>query len=111
MTPAGQVTTVVHCRKESYDVYIGRPSKWGNPFSHHNDTKADFVVSTRKEAVQKYEEYLRASPLMNDIHELDGKILGCWCKPGSCHGDVLVRLLEEAKNGRQAELFTHHERK
>ena len=28
------MTKVVHCKKELYDVYIGRPSKWGNPFSH-----------------------------------------------------------------------------
>ena len=98
-------TTVVHCRKEPFDIYIGRPSKWGNPFSHQNDTKAEFVVSTRKEAVSRYEEYLRKGPLMDDIHELDGKALGCWCKPRSCHGDVLVRLVDELKNGKQGELF------
>lgn len=26
---------VVHCKREPYDVYIGRGSKWGNPFSHN----------------------------------------------------------------------------
>lgn len=98
-------TTVVHCRKATYDVYIGRPSKWGNPFSHKDGTKAEFVVSTRKEAVEKYEDYLRESPLLRDITELEGKVLGCWCKPKACHGDILVCLLDELKNGKQGELF------
>ena len=100
-----KITRVVHCRREPYDVYIGRPSKWGNPFTHKAGTRAEFVVPTRREAVAKYEEYIRASPLMEDIVELDGKILGCWCKPQSCHGDVLVRILDEIKNGKQGELF------
>lgn len=76
----------VHCKKESYDVYIGRPSKWGNPFvigKHGN----------RKEVIQMYEEWIKNQPdLMNSLHELKGKTLGCWCKPYACHGDVLVRL-------------------
>ena len=33
---------------------------------------------------------------MNRLAELDGKTLGCWCAPNPCHGDVLVRLCEEA---------------
>ena len=35
---------VVHCKKEPYDVYIGRPSKWGNPYSHKDNTKAQFKL-------------------------------------------------------------------
>ena len=34
---------------------------------------------------------------MNDIMELDGKILGCHCKPKRCHGDVLVDVIEAKK--------------
>jgi len=79
---------VVHCKKERYDVYIGRPSKWGNPFSIGKD-------GTRKEVIEKYEKYLlNNEKLMNDLHELEGKVLGCWCKPKACHGDVLVKLIE-----------------
>jgi hypothetical protein len=85
-------TTVVHFKKEPYDVYIGRPSKWGNPFSHKPGTLAEFRVRDRKEAIQKFEEYLlNNEELMNDLHELKGKVLGCWCKPQGCHGDVLAR--------------------
>lgn len=98
----GQKGSVVHCKKERYDVYIGRPSKWGNPFTHLSDrrTKARFVVGSREEAVQQYEEYLFTSGLIDDIEELRGKVLGCWCSPQSCHGDVLVRLLNSREEDR-----------
>ena len=36
--------------------------------------------------------------LMKALPELQGKTLGCWCKPKACHGDVLVRLIEEKYN-------------
>jgi len=84
-------TRVVHCKKESYDVYIGRPSKWGNPYSHKKGTSAKYKVETREEAIQKYKEHLLNSPeLLKDLCELKGKTLGCWCKPLACHGDWLV---------------------
>lgn len=92
---------VVHWKKEPFDVYIGRPSKWGNPYSHKEGTLAKYKVSTREEAVEKFREYLYESGLINDIHELKGKVLGCWCKPLSCHGDILVELA----NSNQLELF------
>ncbi len=92
---------VVHCKKERFDVYIGRPSKWGNPFTHIKDkeTKAEFVVASREEAISKYREWILTQPaLLKDLHELKDKILGCWCRPKSCHGDVLIELIEEQQN-------------
>jgi len=91
-------TRVVHCKKESYDIYIGRPSKWGNPFTHIKDrkTKAEFVVETRKESIDRYREWILNQPeLLKSLSELKGKVLGCWCKPKSCHGDILVELIEK----------------
>lgn len=76
---------VVHCKKEAYDIYIGRPSKWGNPYVMG-------VHGTREEVIKKYEEYILHSQLIFDIDELTSRILGCWCKPKPCHGDVLIRL-------------------
>ena len=98
-------TRVVHCRKEVFDVYIGRPSKWGNPFSHENGTLAKYKVSTREEAIEAFRKWITEGDgkfLLNDLKELDGKTLGCWCKPKSCHGDVLVELVEKSK---QTKLF------
>lgn len=90
------MTTVVHINKTPYDVYIGRPSKWGNPFSHRPGTAAKYVVATREEAISKYREYLLSSPeLLDQLHELKGKTLACWCKPLSCHGDILAELANQ----------------
>lgn len=84
---------VVHCKKEGFDVYIGRGSKWGNPFSHKEGTLAEHVVGSREEAIAKYEEYLlNNQELVDALPELKGKVLGCWCKPKACHGDVLLRM-------------------
>jgi hypothetical protein len=83
------MTRVVHCKKEKYDVYIGRPSKWGNPFTIGKD-------GTREEVIKKYEIWIRTQPnLLKDLHELKDKILGCWCKPNNCHGDILARMINE----------------
>jgi hypothetical protein len=90
------MSAVVHCKRARYDVYIGRPSKWGNPFAVKRGTRAAHIVPTVEEALDKYEEWLRSQPeLMAALPELRGKVLGCWCAPGPCHGDVLARLAEE----------------
>lgn len=88
---------VVHCKKSPFDVYIGRPSEFGNPFSHKTGTLAAFVVKDRAEAVQKYEEWVRQQPeLMAKVkRDLRGKVLGCWCSPLACHGDVLAKIANE----------------
>lgn len=78
-------------------MYIGRPSVWGNPFSHLPNAKAQFKVATREEAIQKFEEWLLARPGMVDLAKrvLKGKVLGCWCDPQPCHGHVLARIANE----------------
>ena len=86
---------VVHCKKEAYDVYIGRPSKWGNPYSHLLG-KGQFHVPTIAEAIEKYEDYLYSSEyLLSQIHTLKGKTLGCWCAPNACHGDILWKFANQ----------------
>lgn len=97
---------VVNLKVAPYDVYIGRKSTgmhYGNPFSHLNYGLASVRVSTREESVQAYDDWLNGDPkwahvdpqrrewILNHITELKGKILGCYCAPQSCHGDVLAR--------------------
>jgi hypothetical protein len=89
------MTRVVHVRKDPFDIYIGRSflefpeSDWHNPFRLGHD-------GNRKVVLQKYREYLQSNPdLMARLHELRGKTLGCWCKPLTCHGDVLAELANE----------------
>lgn len=77
-------------------IYIGRPSKWGNPFMIGKD-------GSREEVIEKYKNYLTKErpDLMKQLGELKGKDLVCWCAPLGCHGHVLldlVRKLEEEKN-------------
>jgi hypothetical protein len=87
---------VVHCKLDVFDVYIGRPSKWGNPFSHRPGGLAEFRVATREEAVARYKEWIVTQPeLMSALPSLQNKVLGCWCSPRACHGDVLIELLKE----------------
>jgi len=94
------VTKIVNLNKEGYDIYIGRGSKWGCPFTCIKDkeTLADEIVGSREEALSKYREYVMNSPeLMDALDELDGKVLGCFCKPKDCHGDILIELLTKKK--------------
>lgn len=96
---------VVHCKREPFDVYIGRgrDSRWGNPFSHREGTSAEFVVGSRAEAVEAYRRWLwtkiqapGGTALIAELAELHGKTLGCWCAPQACHGDVLAAAAEWA---------------
>lgn len=93
--------TVVNKYKEEFDVYIGRGSIWGNDYSHLPETKATHRVETREEAVEKYRDQLWTSIRSGKItiemlKSLDGKRLGCFCKPKSCHGDIIAKAVEWA---------------
>jgi len=67
-------------------VYIGRPTKWGNPF-------VIGTHGTREQVVQKYRDYILSNQsLLSQIEELRGKDLICFCAPQQCHGDVLIEL-------------------
>ncbi len=84
---------------DTYDIYIGRPSKWSNPYTHHKrKTLAQFTVETRAEAIEAYRKYITegaGTHLLKDLHELKGKILGCFCSPSPlCHGYILAELAD-----------------
>lgn len=85
---------VVHCKREPFDIYIGRPGPWGNPFTHLAVSAAKYQCASREEAIASYRKWLLANPelVAKAKRELRGKILGCWCSPKSCHGDVLAEI-------------------
>ncbi len=62
-------------------VYIGRGSKWGNPFPIN-------LNQTRDDVCDKFRDYIL--PTL-DLSELRGKHLVCFCKPKRCHGDDLLK--------------------
>lgn len=73
-------------------VYIGRPSKWGNPFAIGPD-------GNRAEVILKYREWLESHPdrIAQAKRELAGKDLVCFCAPQACHGDVLIEVANSPK--------------
>lgn len=88
-----------HGKTPQAAIYIGRPSMFGNPYSHlKGDTLATVIVKTREEATANYKAYFLArvesDPLFKDaVETLRGHDLACWCMPLSCHGDVILEYL------------------
>jgi hypothetical protein len=80
-------------------VYVGRPSAYGNPFSHLPNTLAQYQVSSRAEAVEKYREWILTRPnLLRMVRAyLAGKDLVCWCAPAKCHAEVLMEIANETE--------------
>ena len=89
------MTTVIHIKDAPQGwksnrqyAYIGRPSKWGNPFT--------LEIYDRDTACDKYAQYIQSQEhLLYDIDELQHKILVCYCKPQRCHGDILAALADQ----------------
>jgi hypothetical protein len=81
---------VLNKRVSQDGVYIGRPSKFGNPFVLGRD-------GDRATVIARYETWLRSQPVLIEAakRELRGKNLVCWCAPLACHGDVLMRIANE----------------
>lgn len=81
---------IVFVQKERYPK---RNSIWANPYRVGRD-------GGRVEVLNKYQKYLRSkleasSSLREQLLSLKGKNLGCWCHPQPCHGDILLKLIEE----------------
>jgi hypothetical protein len=80
------VLNIRHYKPNGNDtVYIGRPSKWGNPYTVEK--------YGRTQAIQLYEQHLISSKLVKQVSKLRNKILLCYCSPKPCHGDVLAKYI------------------
>lgn len=89
------MTTVHNKYKEKYDVYIGRPTIFGNPYEIGKD-------GNREDVVNKYRKYFTERiqtdmSFRRQVLTLRGKRLGCFCKPKECHGDVICEYLNRIK--------------
>jgi hypothetical protein len=94
----GKVINLTDKPRPDYDVYIGRRQWCGKELFEGSPWANYYSVERygRAGAIARYELKIRNSPdLLARLPELEGKILACWCKPQACHGDVLLRLLEE----------------
>lgn len=105
---------VVNCHTTACEVYIGRQSgqqHFGNPFGHVRHSAFKIIkMGSREEAIAAYEMWLRGEAfatveperrkwIMEQLPTLQGKVLGCWCIPKPCHGEVLERLAAEIGAG------------
>tara|TARA_Y100000034_G_scaffold34222_1_gene41948 strand:- start:17454 stop:17693 length:240 start_codon:yes stop_codon:yes gene_type:complete len=75
-------TKVVHINTNLHTRYIGRPSIYGNPFAIGRD-------GTREEVILKYKEYFYKKIQQDEI-------LGCYCAPKACHGNIIADWLDNA---------------
>lgn len=68
-------------------VYVGRPTRWGNPFVVGRD-------GTQQECVDRFRHWLLSNTAVTTAikRELGGKDLVCWCAPKPCHADVLLEI-------------------
>lgn len=93
---------VVNCQTDEYDVYVGRPSIYGNPFIIG-------IHGSRSEVVLLHREWLyglrdapkgELPPDENQIAALQGQRLGCWCGADEeCHADSLAILANPRRGG------------
>lgn len=95
-------------KPESNDIYVGRGSVLGNPFTHFDleKTKAEFHCETREESISNYENYLlekiknKDSAICKELNRIYSLALKqdvnlvCFCNPKSCHGDIIKKVLE-----------------
>jgi len=70
-------------------VYVGRPTKYGNPYQVSCQATDEF----RKQQIEKYKQSMSVMLKQDAVKELKGKNLACFCsldKP--CHADVLLEI-------------------
>jgi hypothetical protein len=78
-------------RKPEGAIYVGRPSRWGNPF------RVGGHVATAAEAVARFRAETLPSWPPEQIAALRGRDLMCWCRLGEpCHADVLIEIANAA---------------
>ncbi|ASU00409.1 hypothetical protein [Aeromonas phage AS-yj] len=83
----------VNLNKEPCDVVVMRPSKWGNPFPLRREEDREIILEKYKNWLT---EQIRTGNLTReDFKELEGKRLGCCCKPKLCHADILAYVVNK----------------
>jgi hypothetical protein len=86
-------TRVVNRRYSGDDVlYVGRPSRWGNPFPARTEADRDQVCDLHEMHLAL--QYLEGEVTDADFDSLRGKALQCFCAPKRCHADTLKKVAD-----------------
>ena len=83
-------------------IFIGRPSIFGNPYSHKEKSQAKYITETRDESIEMYRKHLDENPhiidsLLKELQESNTNKIGCFCVPKKCHGEILIEAVENRK--------------
>jgi len=86
-------------------VYVGRPTKWGNPYVLDDSSRESRMVAVKEYQAHWWRDYGRHlwrfdgnSLSIIDVRELRGKNLACWCPLDQpCHADVLLEIANAQK--------------
>jgi hypothetical protein len=81
---------VVHCKREPYTHYIGRPSVFGNPFVLERECERDDILTYYNIYARRQGEVLDAIMALPE-----DAVLGCWCWPKPCHGEIIMEIWRE----------------
>lgn len=102
-------TRIVNIKDSPCDIYIGRSRKgfhFGNPFSSKRSAISKIGADSVEESIQMFRDWLKGERfcdveqprrvwILENIESLRGHTLGCFCRPGPCHGDVYLEFLGE----------------
>jgi hypothetical protein len=99
-------TTVVNIKNDKYDVYIGRWRKYGCFHGYNGYFGNPFPITEscdREQCIAKFRDYFYKrittdKVFAQKVKQLKGKVLGCFCKPQACHGDIIAEFLNGSKS-------------
>jgi len=110
-TLTGEPTTEVVNQKhtDDFDVDIGRANRgrnnmnntpisepgWlGNPYPKSDHGRGKCIDLFREDFVERLQD---DPEFRTAVEDLEGKTLGCYCKPAACHGDVILEFIEDGE--------------
>ena len=80
-------------------IYIGRGSKWGNPYRMHHETQRSQVIEQYRHHLGNM--YKEGKINKEELAGMKNAPLVCFCSPKPCHGDILTKAIQWATGHRK----------
>lgn len=82
-------------------IYVGRPTPFGNPFTHLANVKGAIKCDSREDAIELHRMFLAGEIELPELNKQRIKVIGelltlrnrqleCWCAPEGCHANTLA---------------------